>query len=87
MLEATKTQMKTNLKLYLEYLECYDQSLYIDQYIEFELVVGIIRDLLHTQEEIWAKYSMKRVRWLKAKLRHVNEYWKSLLQIYLTLTL
>jgi hypothetical protein len=51
MLQATKTQMKTNLKLYLEYLECYDQSLYIDHCIEFQPLVGIIGDLLHHRQE------------------------------------
>jgi hypothetical protein len=48
---ATKTQTKTNLELYLEYLKCYDLGHYLDQSLTFRLVVETVGDLLYTQRD------------------------------------
>jgi hypothetical protein len=69
-----KTQTKTNLELYLEYLKHYDLGHYLDQSLTFQPVVETVGDLLYTQREIWTKYSVEKVSRNKAMLRHVNEY-------------
>jgi hypothetical protein len=71
---AMKTQTKTNLELYLEYLKRYDLGHYVDQSLMFQPVVETVGDLLYTQREIWTKYSVEKVSRNKVMLRHVNEY-------------